>query len=137
MGLWYLRRGRFDKAEPYLRTAVKVLQKRNPNPYDGEPIYNLALCLKYLFRTDEAYELFWKASWNKGWADAAYFEAACISTSELRYDDALDEVERALISNSHNHKARALKASILRKLGKKEESLAWINESYVIDPFNY
>lgn len=137
MGLWYLRRGRFDKAEPYLRTAVKVLQKRNPNPYDGEPIYNLALCLKYLFRTDEAYELFWKASWNKGWADAAYFEAACISTSELRYDDALDEVERALISNSHNHKARALKASILRKLGKKEESLAWINESYLIDPFNY
>lgn len=137
MGLWYLRRGRFDKAEPYLRTAVKVLQKRNPNPYDGEPIYNLAICLKYLFRTDEAYELFWKASWNKGWADAAYFEAACISTSELRYDDALDEVERALISNSHNHKARALKASILRKLGKKEESLAWINESYVIDPFNY
>ena len=137
MGLWYLRRGRFDKAEPYLRTAVKVLQKRNPNPYDGEPIYNLALCLKYLFRTDEAYELFWKASWNKGWADAAYFEAACISTSELRYDDALDEVERALISNSHNHKARALKASILRKLGKKEEALAWIKESYEIDPFNY
>ncbi|MBQ4526304.1 MAG: DUF5107 domain-containing protein, partial [Bacteroidaceae bacterium] len=47
IGLWYLRRGRFEKAEPYLRTAVKVLQKRNPNPYAGEPIYNLALCLKY------------------------------------------------------------------------------------------
>ena len=47
LGLWYLRRGRFEKAEPYLRTAVKVLQKRNPNPYDGEPLYNLGLCLKY------------------------------------------------------------------------------------------
>ena len=46
-GLWYLRRGRFDKAEPYLRKAVKIWQKRNPNPYDGEPIFNLALCLKY------------------------------------------------------------------------------------------
>ena len=47
LGLWYLRRGRFEKAEPYLRTAVKELQKRNPNPYDGEPLYNLGLCLKY------------------------------------------------------------------------------------------
>ena len=27
LGLWYVRRGRFEKAEPYLRTAVKVLQK--------------------------------------------------------------------------------------------------------------
>ena len=137
MGLWYLRRGRFDKAETYLRTAVKVLQKRNPNPYDGEPIYNLALCLKFQFKRVDAYNLFWKASWNKAWADAAYFEAACISAGWGEYANALDEVERALISNTHNHKARALKASILRKLGKKEESLAWINESYVIDPFNY
>ncbi len=137
VGLWYLRRGRFDKAEPYLRTAVKVLQRRNPNPYDGEPIYNLALCLKYQFRPYEAHELFWKATWNKAWADAAYFEAACISTGMRDFDNALDEVNRCLIHNSHNHKARALKASILRKLGKSDEALAWIHESYTIDPFNY
>ena len=137
VGLWYLRRGRFDKAEPYLRTAVKVLQRRNPNPYDGEPIYNLALCLKYQFRPYEAHELFWKATWNKAWADAAYFEAACISTGIRDFDGALDEVNRCLIHNSHNHKARALKASILRKLGKTDEALAWIHESYTIDPFNY
>lgn len=137
VGLWYLRRGRFDKAEPYLRTAVKVLQRRNPNPYDGEPIYNLALCLKYQFRPYEAHELFWKATWNKAWADAAYFEAACISTGIRDFDGALDEVNRCLIHNSHNHKARALKTSILRKLGKTDEALAWIHESYTIDLFNY
>lgn len=137
VGLWYLRRGRFDKAEPYLRTAVKVLQRRNPNPYDGEPIYNLALCLKYQFRPYEAHELFWKATWNKAWADAAYFEAACISTGMRDFDNALDEVNRCLIHNTHNHKARALKASILRKLGKSDEALAWIHESYTIDLFNY
>ena len=103
MGLWYLRRGRFDKAEPYLRTAVKVLQKRNPNPYDGEPIYNLALCMKYQSKLVDAYNLFWKATWNKAWADAAYFEAACISTGWGEYVNALDEVNRCLISNTHNH----------------------------------
>ena len=137
MGLWYLRRGRFDKAEPYLHTAVKVLQKRNPNPYDGEPIYNLAQCLKYQGRHHEAYELFWKASWNKAWADAAYFEAACISISENRYEEALDELNRCLIHNSHNHKARALKANILRKLKRDDEAVRWIEESLAIDPFNY
>ena len=136
-GLWYLRRGRFDKAEGYLRRAVKIWQKRNPNPYDSEAIFNLALCLKYQHRPQEAYELFWKSTWSKAWADAGYFEAACISVSQARYEDALDEVERSLISNSHNHKARALKASILRHLGRNEEALLWIYESYKIDRFNY
>ena len=151
MGLWYLRRGRFDKAETYLRKAVKIWQKRNPNPYDGEAIFNLALALKFQFRKQEAYELFWKSTWNKAWADAGYFEAACISVSEMRLDDALDELNRCLIFNSCNHKARALKAVVLRKLqdGKQKgglqmgssqelnERLSLIKESLRLDPFNY
>ena len=136
-GLWYLRRGRFKKAEAYLRKAVKIWQKRNPNPYDGEPLFNLAVCLKYQHVLGEAYELFWKSTWNKAWADAGYYEAACISMELDRWEDALDELERALISNSHNHQARALKAVVLRKLGRKEEALDWIRESYKIDRFNY
>ena len=150
-GLWYLRRGRFDKAEGYLRKAVKIWQKRNPNPYDGESIFNLALALKYQNRTSEAYELFWKSTWSKAWADAGYFEAACISTSQGRYDDALDEVNRCLIFNSCNHKARALKAALLRKLQESKqqgsvqmgsskelnERLALIKDSLKLDHFNY
>lgn len=148
-GLWYLRRGRFDKAETYLRKAVKIWQKRNPNPYDSEAIFNLALCLKYksgLLNDQttslpndqhEAYELFWKSTWSKAWADAGYFEAACISVSQQRYDDALDELNRCLINNSHNHKARALKAAVLRLQGQNDQALAWITESLCIDHFNY
>lgn len=137
IGLWCLRRGRFSKAENYLRRAVKTWQKRNPNPYDGEAIFNLALCLKYQYRKQEAYQLFWKSTWDKAWADAGYFEAACISMSEGRYEDALDEVERSLSFNSNNHKARALKAAILRKLERTEEALLWVAESYKKDHFNY
>ena len=33
--------------------------------------------------------------------------------------------------------SRAMKAVALRKLGRKDEALAWIQESYKIDPFNY
>ena len=136
-GLWYLRRARFEKAEPYLQTAVKVLKKRNPNPYDGEPLFYLGIVKRFRHQWREAYELFWKSTWNKAWADAGYYEAACISMDQERWEDALDELERALISNSHNHQARALKAVTLRKLGRKDEALSWIKESYKIDPFNY
>ena len=163
MGLWYIRKGRFALAEEYLRKAVKLSQKRNPNPYDGEPIYNLALALKYQgigqfnnftisqlgsaiqssnskssnSKIDEAYELFWKATWNKAWADAGYFEAAKISTMQGRYEDALDELNRCLVSNWHNHKARALKATVLRKMGQSSEALSLIDESLEFDQFNY
>ena len=137
IGLWYLRRARFDKAKTYLETAVKVQKKRNPNPYDGEALFYLGVVNKLLGQYGVAYNYFWKSTWNKGWADAGYFEAACISIAAEKWEDALCELNRALISNSHNHKARAMKAVVLRKLGRKDEALAWIQESYTIDPFNY
>ena len=137
MGLWFIRKGRFQKAEEYLRKAYKLSIKRNPNPYDSEPLYNLALALKYQGKVDEAYELFWKATWSKAWADAGYFEAAKISVMQGRYEDALDEINRCLNNNWHNHKARALKAAILRKMGQTSEALILIDESLEYDLFNY
>ena len=137
MGLWYLRRARFLKAKPYLETAVRVQKRRNPNPYDGEALFYLGVVSKFTGRIDVAYDCFWKSTWNKAWADAGYYQAACISVAGERWEDALDELERCLISNSHNHQARALKAVVLRKLGRKDEALNWIRASYSIDPFNY
>ena len=165
MGLWYIRKGRFDKAETFLRKAVKLSQKRNPNPYDSEPIYNLALALKYQAfgngqramdngqltgnakpncqfsivnsQLEEAYELFWKATWSKAWADAGYFEAAKISTMQGRYEDALDELNRGLIYGGHNQKALALKASVLRLMNRKEEALEVCRAALKTDLFNY
>lgn len=137
LGLWYIRKGRFDKAERYLRTAVKVLTKRNPNPYDGEPIYNLGLALKYQGKTDEAYEKFWKSTWNAAWQDAGFFECARISVMQHRLSDALDEIDSSLARNAYNHKARALKVSILRLLDRREEAMALAAENLQVDLFNY
>ena len=137
LGLWYIRKCRFDKAEQYLRRAVKVLMKRNPNPYDGEPIYNLGLALKYQYKMDEAYDMFYKSTWNGAWQDAGFFECAQISVMQHRLDDAKEEIESCLIRNTHNHKARALKAMILRLTGNKDEAVAWCEESLKIDLFNY
>ena len=137
LGLWYLRRGRFALAEPYFCTAVKVLQRRNPNPYDGEPLYNLGLCLRRQGRLDEAYDWFYKATWNAAWQDAGYFACAQISVAQGRLDDALDQLDHALARNWHHHQARALKAAVLRRLGRADEALALCAESLALDKFNY
>ena len=149
MGLWYLRRGRFRKAEPYLRTAVKVLQRRNPNPYDGEPLYNLALCLKYQAvagrtlkgnnydcdKLDEAYDWAYKSTWNAAWQQAGHMMCAQIASMRGDYIDALHHVEKSLLSGWHNHKARALKVSLMKKLRRKDET--FVDYSLQINPFNY
>lgn len=137
MGLWLLRRGQFSKAESYLRTAVETQLQRNPNPYDGEPLYNLGLSLKYQGRDEEAYDAFFKACWNAAWQDAGFFSCAQISATQGRMDDALEEIEKSLIRNGHNHRARHLKTALLRVAGREKEALALIDESLQIDRFNY
>ena len=137
MGLWYLRRGRFEKAEPLLRRAVKILMKRNPNPYWGEPLYNLGLCLKYQWQLDEAYDWFYKATWNGGWQGTAYFACAQISSMQGRWEDALQEVERSLVAGYHNQKARALKVAIMANLGIEDGIDKLMKESLEQDRFNY
>jgi len=136
VGLWYLRRGKFAKAEPYLRAAVKVLQKRNLNPYDGEPIYNLALCLKYQEKFDEAYDWAYKSTWNAAWQQAGFMMCAQIATLRSDYEEALYLIDKSLIYGWHNHKARALKTSLLKKLCSDDLN-RFVEESLAINPFNY
>ena len=137
LGLWYIRKGRFDKAEGYLSRAVKMLQKRNPNPYDGEPIYNLGLALKYQCLVDEAYDRFYKATWNGAWQDAAFFECAKISCRRGDFEEALHEIDRSLARNWHSSKARALRAAILMRLGRDAEAREFCRETLGDDLFNY
>lgn len=136
-GLWLMRRGRFAEALPYLELAVKVLQKRNPNPYWGEPLYNLALCNEYLGNKELAYKWFWKATWNAGWACPSYLHCAIISMSQNRYEDALEEAERALEFGTHNHRAVGVKVAALRMLGEGDKALAVIDAELQKDHFNY
>ena len=137
MGLWYIRKGQFAKAEPYLRRAIKTLTERNPNPYDGEPLYNLGLSLKYQGKADEAYDMFYKACWNAAWQDAGYYALAQLSAQQGNWENALYEIDKSLLRNWHNLRGRHLKVAILRHLGRKEEALTLIRESLAIDRFNF
>ncbi|HEX3006973.1 MAG TPA: DUF5107 domain-containing protein, partial [Bacteroidales bacterium] len=137
LGLLLLRKGQFNAAESYFRTAIKTLTERNPNPYDGEAYFNLGLSLRFQYKYEEAFEMFYKSVWNVAWQDAGYFNLAQLAAMKGETEEALDLVSRSLIRNWHNHKARHLKVAILRKLGRLKECTNLIKESLELDPFNY
>jgi len=137
MGLWLFRKGKFAESIPYFRRAIETLTSRNPNPYDGEPYYNLGLALKFTGKNEEAYESFYKACWNAAWQDAGFYSLAQLSIIDGRWQDAEDEIEKSLVRNGHNHRARHLKAVLLRRKGAIEQAKKWIEESLEIDRFNF
>ena len=137
LGLWYLRRGQFAKAENYFRTAVQTLTERNPNPIDGEPFFHLGLALLYQEKDEEANDAFYKSVWNAAWQDSGYFQLARLAMKKQNWEEALDLIDRSLSRNVHNHKARHLKVAILRKLERLDEARRLADESLELDRFNF
>ncbi|HEU4555633.1 MAG TPA: DUF5107 domain-containing protein [Chitinophaga sp.] len=136
LGKWYLRRLLLEEAEKCFRRAIDTLTARNPNPYDGEPYYNLGLCLRWQQRLTDAYGAFYKSAWNAAWQPAGYYQLALISAAREQWDAALDEATRSLHGNWHHHKTRHLLISILRQQGKQAAALELANASLQLDRFN-
>ncbi|MBB5316941.1 tetratricopeptide repeat protein [Tunturibacter empetritectus] len=136
LGRWYLRRGEFSIAERYLRTAIARLTARNPNPYDGEPHYNLGLTLRYQGKIDEAYEAFYKSTWNAAWRGPAYHRLAEIDCGRREWPRAFDHIERSLRAEADNLNARNLKAVVLQRFGRIAEAKTLIKATLDLDPLD-
>ncbi len=136
-GALLMRRGCFDKAEEYLRKALERLTERNPNPYNSETLYLLGLDLLYLDREEEAYDFFYKATWSNEQQELGYYYLAAIDARNGRMARALAHIEKSLVKNAHNVKARGMKAWLLRKLGRGQEAEKWIGENLALDPFDF
>jgi tetratricopeptide (TPR) repeat protein len=136
LGRWHLRRGEFALAERYLRIAISRLTERNPNPYDGEPHYNLGLALRYQGGVVEAYEAFYKSTWNAGWRGPAYHRIAEIDCCRQQWTQALDHIERSLRADADNLNARNLKAAVLQRLGRRAEAERCVEETRKLDPLD-
>jgi tetratricopeptide (TPR) repeat protein len=136
LGRWHLRRGEFAVAERYLRTAIARLTERNPNPYDGEPHYNLGLVLQYQERTAEAYEAFYKSTWNAAWRAPAYHRLAEIDCGRRHWAKALDHLERSLRAEADNLNARNLRSMILARMGRDKEARSSIEATRALDPLD-
>ena len=126
IGLWHLRRGEFADAEKHFRQAIERLTRRNPNPYDGEPFYNLGLCLRYLNRDAGAYDAFYKSVWNQAWMAAGYHALAEIDCARKDWAVALEHLNRSLCFNADNLRARNLKVIVLQKFSRADEAEALV-----------
>lgn len=120
------RRGRFAEAELYFRRAIARITHRNPNPYDGEPFYNLGLALRMQGRCEEAFDAFYKAVWSDAWQAAGYFELARIACRRAAFEEAFELLDRSLVKNRQHHRARHLKIAVLRRLDRTAEAVAEI-----------
>ena len=137
IGLMLLRKGLFVKAEEHFARAARRLTLRNPNPYDGEPFYNLGLARLYQGKESAAYDAFHKSVWNQAWQSAGYYALASISTMRGNFPLALEQMELGLQTNTTNLKARALKAALLRRMERVAEAQAEIDETLSLDRLDF
>jgi tetratricopeptide (TPR) repeat protein len=144
LGQWHMRRGEYLAAERCFRQAIQRLTQRNPNPYDGEPFYNLGLCLRYQLDAlpseanakslfSEVYASFAKAAWNQAWAGAAHHALAEMDFRRQDWEAALDHLNRSLRLDSENLRARNLKVIALRRIGQVTASNVILDETRTID----
>ena len=124
LGLIDLRCARYASAESHFRSALARLTAKYTMPKDAEPIYYLGVALKGEGRTDEAYDAFFKATWDQQWRAPAYYGLAEIASARGNLPAALDFVERSLDANALNVRAYGLKAALLRHLGRADEAAA-------------
>ncbi len=136
LGLWYFRRGQFAKSESYFRKVIESLTRKNPNPYDGEPYYNLGLCLKAQGKNSEAYEFFFKGTWNNAWQHNCFFSIAQLDIINKEYKRAVEHIQSAIDRNAGNSKAYVLKSAALRKLNQYNEALKCCSDALQRDHFN-
>ncbi len=136
LGRLLYRRGRFAAAAGHFRRAIGRMTRHNPNPYDGEPYYNLGLALEAQDEYDHAYDAYYKSAWNAAWQESAYFALARIACRRQDHAEALGLVERALRRNADNHRARHLRIYLLATVGRDAEATAAIAEALESDPFN-
>lgn len=136
LGKWHLRRGEFADAERHLRASIARLTLRNPNPYDGEPHYQLGLTLCYQGKAAEAYAAFYKATWNQAWAGAGYHAIAELDCVRGDWALALTHLDHALRHAADNLRARALRVLVLRRLSRTVEADTTLAAVRALDPLD-
>ncbi|MBR4039908.1 MAG: DUF5107 domain-containing protein [Clostridia bacterium] len=136
-GQLLLRRGLFIKSEAYFRKAIERMTERNPNPCSSEAMIGLGLSLFYQGRDDAAYDSFYKATWTAAEQETGFYYLGAIDCRRGEYKLALEHIDRSLVKNWHNLKARALRGMILAELGFERTAKRWYEENLELDAFDY
>ncbi len=136
LGQWHFKRGEFALAEEQFRGAIARLTRRNPNPADGEALYQLGLTLRFLGRDREAYDAFYKAAWNMAWMAPAYHALAEIDASRGEWSSCVEHLKQSLRFNTDNLRARNLLHLAHLRLGQNAAAAKTLVLTLEIDPLD-
>jgi len=137
MGRRALREGRLEDAACHFRTAITRLTRRHPNPETGEAHYLLGLTLAFQGAPDEAYDMFYKATWNQAWRTPANYQLACLDCKSHHFDQALVHLKEAFSTNANHTKAMVLQAVIARHRNDSELARSLLEKVMAVDPLDH
>ncbi len=137
LGVNYIKRAMFEQAEQKLRKAIERISAEYTRPGNAEAYYHLGLALRAQGRLDEAFDAFYRATWDYAFHSAAYYQLAELSCRKRDYASALEQIEQSLATNAVNTKALNIKAVILRKLGRTKEAIQTVSQISAADPLDF
>jgi tetratricopeptide (TPR) repeat protein len=122
LGIKDIKRGMYEEAERQLRKAIERISSEYTRPGNTQAYYHLGLALKAQGRFDEAYDMFYRATWDYAFHSGAYYQLAELSCRKGDFSSALRQIDHSLSTNALNSKALNVKAAVLRKLGRSDEA---------------
>jgi tetratricopeptide (TPR) repeat protein len=134
VGLVYLKRGEYEKAEEHLKRAVEVVTGNHKKAQDATSLFYLGVCHMKQGKIDDALEMLYRSTWAYEWTSAGYTLAAQLEGTRKNWDKALDAADRACRANTQNVEALSMKSIVLRQRGAHDEALNTTRQALAVDP---
>ncbi|MEX2639101.1 MAG: DUF5107 domain-containing protein [Balneolales bacterium] len=136
-GILFLKDGDYSSAAGYLEKAVDRVTWDYTTAENADALYYLALAYNETERRAEAYDLFYRASWDQSFHTAAHYQMALMKGLEGRYDRALEHLEEAYSTNTRSVDVLSLQASLYRRTGEREKAEHTVDQLLKLDPLNF
>ena len=136
MGVWYRKRGEYEKAAGYLRRAIARQTHDYTRPKDCEALYNLGLVLKAQGKVDAAMDTLYRATWTSTYNSGANVAIAGLYAADGNWEMVLDRLDEAIAYNGRNYQAMNFKALALKALNRPAEARALFLKVLEKDPVN-
>lgn len=136
-GFLYLNERNYEVAIEHLERAVERVAWDYVTPKRADSLYYLALAYKGSGRSEEAYDLLYKASWDYNFRSAAHYQMALMKSLDGEYPAALEHAEKAYATNIHSVDLLGLKAALHRRMGNQNQAGKLLGQLLNIDPLNF
>lgn len=113
---------RLPEAEEYARRALAELTKFNMHTQSGDPYFVLGLILEAEGNAEEAYDCYYKASWNGSAVSKAMARLSCLDLKNNHPQKALEHARKSLHRDPDNPIACVVEILALQDLGRTQDA---------------